>query len=259
MFCRPRRSYFVLKNPATSGGASVMRNKQIIASSASSWRARLSLKIARYEQVLAPRGLLAASDGRVGTWLDLELLQTGGVLMNGGEYVNCGTGLAVTPTRTDAAKWITTVNTHFDTNNNDGILLYAADSSDVSGITMTNVWSSSNDGAGIRIVGNTTYPVDGVTITGGRIFNNKSHGFDLQHASNIKIIGGMVAQNSRVLNNTADGIFIGPSSTRVLVEGTTSGPCCGAQFQTNTQYAGIVPARHRRPIIITKARRSTLS
>jgi hypothetical protein len=178
-------------------------------------------------------GIVNASESCV------TIRKTGGVLMSGVEGVLCNLGLAVSPTGTDAAKWITMVNTQFDTNNIDGILLYAADSSDVSGITITNVWSSTNDGAGIRIVGNTTHPVDGVTITGGRIFNNKSHGIDIQHAQNIKIPGLMAAMNSRVVANTNDGVFIGPFSNDIAVTLSTSGACCGAQFQTSTQFAGI--------------------
>lgn len=65
----PQSIGFSLKQRSTSGGPTVQGDEQVVVSGAERWRARLTFKIARYEQVLAYRGMMAASNGRAGTWL----------------------------------------------------------------------------------------------------------------------------------------------------------------------------------------------
>lgn len=48
---------------------SVSGVEQVIISGADRWKARATLRVHRFDQILAMRGMMAAADGRTGTWL----------------------------------------------------------------------------------------------------------------------------------------------------------------------------------------------
>lgn len=56
-------------NASRSGGPTVTGDEQVVVSSSDRWKARLTTKLTRMDQVLRLRALMAESDGRAGTWL----------------------------------------------------------------------------------------------------------------------------------------------------------------------------------------------
>jgi hypothetical protein len=65
----PQNVMFSRKQMSRSGGPSIAGNEQVVSSATDMWRAKLGIKVTRFEQILAFRGMMAQADGRVGTWL----------------------------------------------------------------------------------------------------------------------------------------------------------------------------------------------
>lgn len=65
----PQSIMFSRQTMSRSGGQSVSGVEQVVMSSADRWRAKLVTKITRMEQALAFRAMMAAADGRAGTWM----------------------------------------------------------------------------------------------------------------------------------------------------------------------------------------------
>jgi len=136
--------------------------------------------------------------------MGLKVLQAGGLYLTNLDLTVFNRGVVCAPSGGDSVLYVfcdgvladTSVLTGWDFDGTSGA---------IAAVEMIGCWSAySTNGIGVRVRGT----VDDVSWIGGRIRENGKQGVSLESGTNVQFVGTRIAQNSKLADNTYDGVTV---------------------------------------------------
>lgn len=169
----------------------------------------------------------------------IRMVQTGGNWISNSDLVGQGVGLQLSPGAGQEVKWLMITNSALGDSNTEagGVGIYIVPSGTgarVGSLIMQNVWSSSSRLGGIITACGTGGSVDNIELHGVHAVANGGPGVWFQCGTNLKVLGGIMQNNSNAsiggTSGTAAGIQVEANVSHFTVRDVT----CSTEYPTSS-------------------------
>jgi hypothetical protein len=148
----------------------------------------------------------------------LRLFQSQAIWCTDSDFIQCGSGMVVSPDSGQVISWLFVNNTAFDLGAGPGVVISPTGTGSVRGVFFNGCWTSSND-RGVLVQKSPASVLDGIIFDQHKALNNRQQGALIIAGNNVRFSDPLISGNSQSSFGAAAGVDIQAGVSNFSIQG----------------------------------------